>query len=65
MKSKLLTTAVLLGSLAYTHALKFALINDLHLNLTYDGDCRLMCYDKGSYGTDPPAALIDTILEDI
>jgi len=65
MLNKFLTTAVLLGSLAYTQALKFALINDLHLNMTYDGQCNLMCYDKGAYGLDSPAKLIDTILEDI
>ena len=46
-------------------ALKLALINDIHLNLTYDQGCSIGCYDRGNYGLDTPALLFDTVLENI
>jgi hypothetical protein len=60
---KLLSTALLMVGCA--KALKLALINDIHLNLTYDQGCGIICYDRGNYGLDTPALLFDTVLENI
>ncbi len=64
MKSSLKKAAVL-SFISCAHALKFALINDIHLNLTYDQGCGFVCYDRGNYGSDSPALLFDTVLENI
>lgn len=61
----LLSAAAVLLIISCAHALKFALINDIHLNLTYDQGCGIMCYDRGNYGSDTPALLFDTVLENI
>jgi hypothetical protein len=65
---KIYTAAVLclLGIGQMTQALRVAILNDLHLNRTYDQSCTFMrCYDRGDYGSDSPAKLVETILEDM
>lgn len=44
---------------------RVAILNDIHLNQTYDFPCGAICYDRGSHGYDSPPALVDTILDDI
>jgi Calcineurin-like phosphoesterase len=46
--------------------LRLAILNDIHLNLTYEYTCGFpFCYDQGIYGVDAPTALFDTILDDL
>lgn len=54
--------------LPLVHSLRLAILNDIHLNLTYDNTCTWLqpfCYDHGKYELDPPPALLDTILADM
>jgi hypothetical protein len=45
---------------------RIAILNDVHLNLTYDYGCSFpFCYDHGMYGLDPPSQLVDTLLDDM
>jgi hypothetical protein len=54
----------LLGAMASAKT-RVAILNDIHLNHTYDFPCGTICYDLGSHGYDSPPALIDTILDDL
>jgi hypothetical protein len=41
-------------------------MNDIHLNLSYDGNCSfLLCEDLGNYGYDSPISLLETVLIDM
>ncbi len=58
-----LSLATFLGS---SSGVRIAILNDVHLNLTYDYGCTFpFCYDRGMYGLDSPALLLDTILDDM
>ena len=47
-------------------AVRIAIINDVHLNLTYDYGCSFpFCYDHGMYGLDSPSQLVETLLDDM
>ena len=48
-------------------SVRIAILNDIHLNLTYDYGCTFpsLCYDHGMYGLDPPAQLLDTMMDDL
>ena len=53
-------------ALVQVEAVRIAILNDVHLNLTYDYGCSFpFCYDNGMYGLDPPSQLLDTLLEDM
>ena len=62
MKLLLISSLLAIGCV---QSLKLALINDIHLNLTYDQGCGILCYDRGNYGSDSPALLFDTVLQNI
>jgi hypothetical protein len=48
------------------NAFKFAIFNDIHLDLGYSGVCKfMMCNDLGSYSSDASVALFSTILDDV
>ena len=43
-----------------------ALLNDIHMNLTYNEDCTFpYCYSDGKYGMDSPSTLVDFIIDDL
>jgi hypothetical protein len=53
-------------ALLQIEAVRIAILNDVHLNLTYDYGCSFpFCYDNGMYGLDPPSQLVDTLLDDM
>jgi len=53
-------------ALVQVEAVRIAILNDVHLNLTYDYGCSFpFCYDHGMYGLDPPSQLLDTLLDDM
>ena len=62
MKLLLISSLLAIGCV---QSLKLALINDIHLNLTYDQGCGILCYDRGNYGSDSPSLLFDTVLQNI
>lgn len=66
MRFPTLLVAALLISLEAVSCFRLALINDIHLNLTYAEPCSLpLCKDMGMYFNDAPIELLDTILNDI
>ena len=47
-------------------SLRLGIMNDVHLNLTYNQGCTFpFCYDGGEYGFDSASTLVDTLLDDM
>lgn len=66
MKKVRVVILSLLAFILSTSCFKFAIINDIHMNLNYTGLCNLgRCNDMGNYGSDPPFSLFNTIVDDI
>ena len=47
-------------------AVRLAIFNDIHLNITYDLPCGFpSCNNLGKYNFNSPAALVEAILDDL
>ena len=50
----------------YSLQTRLAILNDIHLNLTYHMGCSFPhCYDDGQYSFDSPHSLMDLIIDDL
>ena len=57
---------VLMSLFSTINTYRIALLNDIHLNLTYNLQCHFpLCYDLGRYDYDSPAALLDLMFDDL
>lgn len=60
------TLLALLESISVSNGFRFGMVNDVHLNLTYSGDCSFpYCYSDGEYGLDSDLNLVKEILNDM
>lgn len=55
---------IFLSLLSVISATRFLILNDIHLNQTFEGECTFgMCNDLGVYGKDSPLSLVQTIIK--
>ena len=51
--------------LSVAQAYRIAIVSDMHVDPAYNQTCSTLCEDMGKYEEDPPASLLNLILDDL